>query len=391
MERQVQELVAEATPATVALVGRSGAGSGVVVDKEGTILTAAHVIGGASQLTVIFPNGDRAKAEPLGMDFERDIGMARITDEGNWPHVPIGDSDLVGVTDIVITLGHPGGFDIRRPPPVRIGRAYNRAKDSAFIVSDCTLIGGDSGGPLFNLDGELIGIHSSIGERLVQNHHAPVNVARDNWERLEKGERWGGNDDKPVLGVVLDRESRDGVLIEKVYEGSPAEKAGMEVGDRIVRIAKTDVSAYPEFMEILLRRKPGQQVPIRVRRDDEEITLQVKLAKRGDFYKDGKEPPEAKPGSGDAPRSDKEPGYLGLVLETDGGGLRVKEVIEGTGAARADIQPGDVVLSLNGKPVTDPPALARLMAVERAGDTIGLRLRRGEEEITVEVKLGPKP
>lgn len=397
MEKQVQALVASGTPATVALVGRSGTGSGVIIDKKGTILTAAHVMQGSEEMTVIFADGKRAKAKTLGMDSRRDIGMVKITDGGEYPHVPIGDSDKIDVTTIVIALGHPGGFDIRRSPPIRIGRAYNEGT-SQFIVSDCTLIGGDSGGPLFNLAGEVIGIHSSIGESLLQNNHAPVNVAVKNWDRLLNSETWGGEDDKPVLGVQLDRSGEGGVKVDKVYPESPALSAGVKVGDVIVEFGERPVRSYPEMMGLIGRKEPGDTVSMKVQRDDQMKELSVTLGRRGDFYKDGV--PEAEPDADPAEKPEppakkaeaaKAPGFLGIVFQTDSGALLANRIVPGSAAAKAGMQTGDKLLEVNDQAYSELPALALSLQKMFAGDEIKLTFLRDGSEKTATTTLGKRP
>ncbi len=192
METKLKNLVAKNSPAVVALIGEktSGSGSGVVVSAEGLILTAAHVTRGNEEMIVVFPNGKQVRCKVLGADYTRDVGLAQIKDEGTYQFAEIGDSDKLEATTIVVALGHPGGFDIRRTPPVRIGRIS--LKDmGGFLVSDCTLVGGDSGGPLFDLEGKVVGIHSSISESLSFNRDAPVSAAKAGWEKMLEGKSWG--------------------------------------------------------------------------------------------------------------------------------------------------------------------------------------------------------
>jgi len=192
METKVKALVAKNMPAVVSLLGEktSGAGSGVIVSADGLILTAGHVTRGNEEMVVVFPNGKQARCKVLGADYDRDVGLAKITTAGPYPFVELGDSDKLEATTIVIGLGHPGGYDIRRTPPVRIGR-ISLKNMGGFLVSDCTLISGDSGGPLFDLDGKVVGIHSSISESLSFNRDAPVNAAKAGWDKMLEGKRWG--------------------------------------------------------------------------------------------------------------------------------------------------------------------------------------------------------
>jgi len=435
MQSKVQALVKKATPATVALVGRAGTGSGVIIDKDGTILTAAHVMGSSETMTVVFPDGKRAQAKVLGGDYARDIGMVKITDEGEYPFVKVGDSDTIEPTTIVITLGHPGGFDAARRPPVRIGRAYNSGKTGRFIRSDCTLIGGDSGGPLFNLDGEVIGIHSSIGESLVVNNHAPVNVATKDWDRMKSGEQWGrsrqGSPDQPVMGVRLSRESRDGVLVDEVFADSPGEKAGLKDGDVIVRFDGQEVKQYENLFNRLIRKKAGNTVAVKVKRGEETLDLKIKLERRGDYYSPERErerqrrererennpdepegSEESKPAPAPGPRPKRpemekedegkkapeaepaEPakrGFLGVAITPADDGIRITEVIAGTGAQQAGLRVGDLITKIDGKAVATAPDLIAAIGSRAAGAKVSFDIRRDGKTQTVEVTLGERP
>ena len=192
METKLKNLVTKNTPAVVALIGEktSGSGSGVVVSADGLILTAAHVTRGNEEMIVVFPNGKQVRCKVLGADYGRDVGLAKIKEEGTYPFAELGDSDKLVATTIVVGLGHPGGYDIRRPPPVRIGR-ISLTDMGGFLVSDCTLVGGDSGGPMFDLEGKVVGIHSSISESLSFNRDAPVNAAKAGWDKMLEGKSWG--------------------------------------------------------------------------------------------------------------------------------------------------------------------------------------------------------
>lgn len=193
LERQVQNTYRRVVGAVVSVEAIKGkvadSGSGAVVSADGIILTAAHAIGAATEFLVIFPDGKRAKARVMGANFNKDIGMLKLEESGPWPHVRIGESKGIKPAEMLLAMGHAGGFDVHRPPPLRIGRSYSDTEH--FLVTDCVLVSGDSGGPLFNLRGELVAIHSSIGKGLGQNIHAPIHWAKESWERMKRGEKWG--------------------------------------------------------------------------------------------------------------------------------------------------------------------------------------------------------
>src|SRR5262249_1778852 len=152
----------------------------------------------------------------------------QITDEGEWPFVDLGKSEDLKPGQWCIACGHPGGYKKDRPPVVRLGRVLETSR--SVIVTDCTLGGGDSGGPLFDLDGKVIGIHSRIGGPITANAHVPVDTYRSTWDRLVKSEVWRG----AWLGVHGDYDTKDCVVAD-VVASSPADKAGLKAEDVILR------------------------------------------------------------------------------------------------------------------------------------------------------------
>jgi len=307
METKVKALVAKNLPAVVSLIGEktSGAGSGVVVSADGLILTAAHVTRGNEEMIVVFPDGKQTRCKVLGADYERDVGLAKINEKGTYPFVELGDSDKLEPTTIVIGLGHPGGYDIRRTPPVRIGR-ISMKNMGGFLVSDCTLISGDSGGPMFDLEGKVVGIHSSISESLSFNRDAPVNAAKADWDKMLEGKRWGtlpgtrsgrpgGVDDKKaVLGAVFDPADSDGAALKEVQERSPLAAAGLKAGDIIVRLGGEDVKDGAAVAAKIGISKPGDKLDVAYRRNGEERTAQVILVSQTEMLKRMASPPPGK-------------------------------------------------------------------------------------------------
>jgi serine protease Do len=288
--------VTKNTPAVVSLLGdtKRAAGSGVVVSADGIILTAAHVTQGNSTMTVIFPDKTEKHAKVLGANATRDVGLVKIIEAGPFPFAEIGDSDTLEPTTMVVALGHPGGFDARRTPPVRIGR-ISMKNLGGFLVSDCTLIGGDSGGPLFALDGKVVGIHSSISEALDFNRSAPVNAAKADWQRLLDGEKWGklggklGDflqaGEKPVIGASLDPKSENGVKLTEVLPQSPAAIAGIRAGDVVVKIGGEETKTAEDLTAKLGRKKPGDSVDLTFRRADAELKATLQLVSQSEMLK----------------------------------------------------------------------------------------------------------
>jgi serine protease Do len=298
MEGKVKKLVTTNMPAVVSLIGEKvpGAGSGVVVSADGLILTAGHVTAGNDTMIVVFPDGRQAKCKVLGADYTRDVGLAKIIEPGKYPFAELGDSDKLQTTTIVIALGHPGGYDVRRTPPARIGRISDR-NAGGFLVSDCTLIGGDSGGPLFDLEGKVVGIHSSISESLSYNRDAPVNAAKVSWEKMLKGERWGKvpgerrspfgpkNTGKAVLGAVFETSGTGATALKEVLPKSPLEAAGVLAGDVILRIGGEPMATSEAVAAKIAKSRPGDRLALLYRRGGEEKRTEVILISESEMLK----------------------------------------------------------------------------------------------------------
>ncbi|MEM9478223.1 MAG: trypsin-like peptidase domain-containing protein [Verrucomicrobiota bacterium] len=296
-ERQlwIRTIAKSASPAVVAVEGITTPawGSGVVIDQEGHVLTAAHVILSAGDfIRVHFPDGTAVRATALGANLSSDAGLLKIDEEGPWPYADMGVSAETADGDWVVSLGHPGGFDIDRRPPIRLGRVWSRSK--GILATDCALASGDSGGPLFDLEGRVIGIHSSIGEDLAENRHIAVEVFKDQWERLVAGERWGSlsmltsaidRPDRPMLGVILrpERGGPPGAVLKEVVEGAPAALAGLKAGDRIIAIGRKRIADNRELMQHVSTLKAGGKVNVRFIRGGKERTLSVDLIEAEDI------------------------------------------------------------------------------------------------------------
>jgi serine protease Do len=176
--------------ATVAL---GSFGSGIVVSEDGYIVTAAHnhdVDSDKALVKVIFADGTTIDAKRFGGNYANDLGLLKIVGEGKWPHIPLGKVDAPKPGEWCMALGYAGGHGAwRSKPSVRVGRLIRFAGD--MFITDCACISGDSGGPLLNLSGQLIGIHSSIGNSVAVNRHFGVHMLPAQWNRLLAGHRWG--------------------------------------------------------------------------------------------------------------------------------------------------------------------------------------------------------
>lgn len=274
VQDKIQAVVKSVTPAIVGISLGQGFGSGVLVTKDGHVLTAGHVSGKPGrEVTVIFPDGKRVKGKTLGMNPSMDSGMIKLEGDGPYPYVEMGDANKLQPGDWVVALGHPGGFRPGRTPVVRVGRVLRTGPQ--MLLTDCTLVGGDSGGPLFDLQGRVVGIHSRIGRTLAENVHVPVNTFRETWEALADGVVVG----LAYLGIRGDEEAEQAKILE-VAPDSPAAKAGLQANDVIISFDGRKVTNYRNFLDMLRLKRPGQEVRLEVLRDGKKVELKVKLGAR---------------------------------------------------------------------------------------------------------------
>ncbi|MEM6313352.1 MAG: S1C family serine protease [Planctomycetota bacterium] len=281
--RTLQDKVAETTrrvlPAVVGIRAGTGQGSGVIVSPDGFVLTASHVVAGAerdrNRVTVIFPDGTEARARLVDRRpvAGNDSALVKITTPapaGGFPFAPVGRSTNLAGGEWSIAAGHPGGYRADRPPVIRLGRILFNG--DFIIVTDNTLVGGDSGGPLFDLDGRVIGIHSRIGEQTSDNKHVPIDLFIRQWLDEELNNGWAeGNtpqmaeDVMPVIGVATN--DPDGpARVEEVSPRSPADRAGLRPGDVIRSFNDTPIRTFNGLVRAVSRTRPGDVVEVVVDR-----------------------------------------------------------------------------------------------------------------------------
>jgi serine protease Do len=285
IQRALQSNLEKARAATVCLQMGGGSGSAVIVSEDGLILTAAHVTGKVDEeIKVIMEDGRELKGISLGLNSETDSAMLQIVDEGPFPYVDVDETDSTELGDWVFSLGHSGGFDKERGINVRVGRLV-RQTDST-IQSDCMLIGGDSGGPLFNMAGQLIGIHSRVGASREESMHVPIREFRSHWDELKTGVFIGeggfASKSKPgsgFLGIVTEDASEGGLKVTEIWEKSVAEEVGFKVGDRIIEIAGE--KATGELMTAKLAELgAGDKLTLKWISDEETKEETLKLGER---------------------------------------------------------------------------------------------------------------
>ncbi|WP_437204388.1 S1C family serine protease [Planctomicrobium sp. SH664] len=281
IQNHVTRLVPRLSAATVSVkVGRNQ-GSGVIVTADGLVLTAAHVSGKpGNAASIILSDGQRLNGTVLGRNDTLDASMIRLqSTRTDWPHCPLA-REAPHPGDWCLAMGHPGGYIRGREPSVRLGRLI--LINSWMVQTDCDLVGGDSGGPLLDMQGRVIGINTRIGDRTDYNFHIPGQVFVRDWDRLVAGDDFRSHSGA-YLGVVGDEApGRSGLLIKEIVAGNAAERADLRVGDVILEFEGKPVTNLKELSEYVGQEPPGKAVNVRYSRQGEVKEVKVRLGMRWD-------------------------------------------------------------------------------------------------------------
>jgi serine protease Do len=367
-------------------VPRQGIGSGFIVEANGTILTNAHVVEGADEVRVRLADRREFKGKVVGADKPSDIAVVKI-DAKNLPVVRLGDPAKVRVGEWVLAIGSPFGFENTVTAGIvsATSRSLPEGTYVPFIQTDAAVNPGNSGGPIFNLKGEVIGVASQIYSRTGGYQGLafaiPIDVAAHVKEQLVKH----GRVERGRIGVAIQEVSHSlaqsfglerprGALVASVEKGSPAEKAGIRPGDVLLGVNGKTVERSSELPPLVAAVKPGTKATFELWREGGKRNVEVTVGQL--------KPEQIAAG----PRSEgaANTGKLGLAVRPSEEGLVVEEA---TGAAaRAGIRPGDIVTAVNGKPVKRVEDLRA--AAEKAKGTVALLVRRGDASLFVPVDVG---
>lgn len=372
-----------------------GEGSGFIVSSDGVILTNAHVVRGAKEVTVKLTDRREFGARVLGSDAKTDVAVLKI-DAKDLPTVRLGQTANLRVGDWVLAIGSPFGFENSVTAGVVSAKGRSLPDDSfvPFLQTDVAINPGNSGGPLFNAQGEVVGINSQIytrsGGYQGVSFAIPIEVAT----RVQQQIQSTGHAQHARLGVSVQEVNQafadsfkldrpEGALVASVEPGGPAAKAGLQAGDVVRRIDGRPVVGSGDLPAYVGQALPGQQVALEVWRKGEARTLHATLGDAGD-----------KAAKAASKQPDAAKGKLGLALrplQPDekrqigvDGGMFVAQA--GGPAAMAGIEPGDVLLSINGVPARGIEDVRAAMA--KADKTVAVLIWRDGNKIFVPVRLG---
>lgn len=350
---------------------QQGIGSGVIITKDGYILTNNHVVDGADEVKVALQDGREFEAKVIGRDPKSEVAVIKI-DASNLPAVALADSDKVEVGDIVLAVGNPFGIGqtVTKGIVSATGRGGTLGLDyEDFIQTDAAINPGNSGGALVDIEGRLIGINTAILSRSGGNmgigFAIPTNLARDVMEDLIKD----GHVTRGFLGVMIQdltpslaqqfdvKEGTKGALIGDVSPRGPAEKAGLKSGDVVVEFGGKKITDSRHLKLQVARTAPGSTVPVKILRDGTPKTIQVTVREL---------PGSETVAKAGGPSADDEGTLNGVAvadLDRDTrqqlnvpanlGGVVVTEVAPDSAAAKVGLRPGDVIQEINRQKVKD--------------------------------------
>jgi len=374
-----------------------GAGSGFIVSPDGVILTNAHVVQGADEVTVKLQDRREFRAKVLGSDPRTDVAVLKIDAKG-LPVAPIGKSKAVLVGEWVLAIGSPYGLESTVTAGVVSATGRSISDGSVpFIQTDVAVNPGNSGGPLFNTRGEVVGINSQIYSQTGGYQGLSFSIPIDLAVRIKDQIVATGKVQHAKLGVGVQEvgqsfadsfklESVEGALVSNVERGSPAERAGLKSGDVIRTANGTPIVSSGDLPAMMTMAKPGDKIAMDVWRDGKLVRIDATLADAADKPRRG----QAEDVAGVVDNSAK----LGLSLrplepiERRQSGIATGLLIEdASGAAEiAGIEPGDVLISVNGRPVNSVAQVREM--VGKASKSVALLIQRGSDKIFIPVRIG---
>ncbi len=372
-----------------------GQGSGFIVSADGIILTNAHVVRDAKEVTVKLTDRREFRAKVLGADPKTDVAVLKI-EATNLPVVAIGKTSDLKVGEWVLAIGSPFGFENTVTAGVVSAKGRSLPDDSSvpFIQTDVAINPGNSGGPLFNARGEVVGINSQIYSRSGGYQGVSFAIPIDVAGRIKNQIVATGKVEHARLGVMVQEVNQafadsfkldkpEGALVSSVEKGGPADKAGLQSGDVIRKANGQPIVSSGDLPAVIGLAAPGDSLKLEVWRQGASKELTAKLGSA-----------DQKVAQADVPKAGAAQGKLGLALrplqpdEQQEAGVDSGLLVQQSSgpAAQAGVQPGDVLVSINGTPVRNIEQVRSMVA--RSGKSVALLILRGDSKIFVPLNLG---
>lgn len=379
-----------------------GQASGFIVSKDGTIITNNHVVSEASEILVILNDGREFDAKVIGKDPNTDLAVIKIDGDNNFPYLELGNSDNLEVGQWVVAIGNPLGLQASLTVGVVSAKGRNNldlVRIEDFIQTDATINRGNSGGPLLNLEGDVIGVNTAIASNLSSGGYIgigfaiPSNMATNVLEQLMKN----GSVSRGYLGVILQEVDKglaqafgldraEGALLAEVQKGSAAENAGLKQGDIILKYNNNKVTNLAGLRNAIAMMPPKTKVLLSYLRDGklQETTVELGFL-AGDALEKGNQKATESLGITVEPLTKEIASNLGLLSEK---GVVVSSVDSGSAASFAGIKKGALILSVNQRNVTTPEEFKQYIKETPAGKPVLFLIKQGELTRYISIKVG---
>jgi serine protease Do len=371
-------------------------GSGFIIREDGYVVTNNHVVDGATEIAVKLSDGREFPAKIVGRDEKTDLALLKIDAKG-LPVLPFGDSDKLQVGEPVMAIGNPFGLEgtVTTGIVSAEGRVIGEGPYDNFIQTDASINPGNSGGPLVNTAGQVVGIDTAIfsqsGGSVGIGFAIPINMAKTILPQLEaKGHvtrGWLGVSIQPVtpeLAKAMQLPKEEGALVAQVLPDSPAQKAGLQAGDVIVAYDGHAIAKAEDLPRLVAGTPVEQTATVKVLRDGKPLTVTAQIAQMPEPQKlaEATSPARDRLGLAVQPLTPALAKQLGLL---DTSGLVVAGVKDGSPAAEAGIQPGDVIVQVNRKPTRTVAELRQALAAQKAGQPTLFQIHRKDASLFVAV------
>lgn len=376
-------------------------GSGFIISSDGYILTNAHVVNNAKEIIVKLHDRRELTADLVGQDNESDLALLKV-DAKNLPTAKLGKSSELKVGEWVFAIGSPFGFEHSVTAGIvsAIGRSLRSERYVPFIQTDVAINPGNSGGPLFNLDGEVVGVNAQIlsrtGGYMGLSFSIPIDLAQSVISQLKQSGKvvhgWLGVLFQPVTRELADAYELDnveGALVADVIKDSPAQDAGMMVGDIVLSFDEVNIYDANKLPHIVGRTPAGKSVKVMVLRDGKTRNLTVKIGELPEKFKSEFKKTET--------QSEDKYDKLGLMLKDltkeeqkehklDYGAM-ISQVKFGSVAGHSDLRKGDIILMLGRDQVKDSESFSSLLETYKPGDSLAILLKRGDGRRFIAMKM----